>query len=258
MGIITEPRENLFRATLSRRGPRQPLAAATKFRIRHWCQPPRGRQRGRAPFSDYVCACVRARVCVAVRGTRGTLYEWNVSTPSVAREAPVCPTCKHNNTDVSIHQVDPDEAERPREMPLEAPRLNSVRVCTHTHIYIYRPSALFVRPLFYFSRPRQPSARLFKRRLESRLYASPANLDSLIASAAASVAKNFWESESRLGQFGAPWNLSVSWRYCNYERSSTINRRTVVDIGERIMELLILKEDKNYSHWGIGLIFVNI
>ncbi|KYM83238.1 DNA (cytosine-5)-methyltransferase 3B [Atta colombica] len=61
-------------------------------------------------------------VCVAVRGTRGTLYEWNVSTPSVAREAPVCPACKHNNTDVSIHQVDPGGVERPREMPLEAPR----------------------------------------------------------------------------------------------------------------------------------------
>lgn len=66
-------------------------------------------------------------VCTAVRGTRGTLYEWNVSTPSVAREAPVCPACKHNNTDVSIHQVDPGGAERPREMLLEAPRELCVR-----------------------------------------------------------------------------------------------------------------------------------
>jgi len=162
-------RENL-RATLSRRGPRQPLAAATKFRIRHWCQPPRGRQRGRAPFRDCVCACVRARahVYVAVRGTRGTLYEWNVSTPSVAREAPVCPTCKHNNTDVSIHQIDPDGAVRPREMPLEAPRYACVYACAR--IRVYRPSHPR-RWIFYFSRARQPSARLFKGRLESRLLA---------------------------------------------------------------------------------------
>lgn len=74
-----------------------------------------------------VCACAYVYVCVAVRGTRGTLYEWNVSTPSVAREAPVCPACKHNNTDVSIHQVDPGGVERPREMPLEAPREPCVR-----------------------------------------------------------------------------------------------------------------------------------
>lgn len=32
-----------------------------------------------------------------------------------AREAPVCPACKHNNTDVSIHQVDPGKACRDLE-----------------------------------------------------------------------------------------------------------------------------------------------
>lgn len=32
-----------------------------------------------------------------------------------AREAPVCPACKHNNTDVSIHQVDPGKARRDLE-----------------------------------------------------------------------------------------------------------------------------------------------
>lgn len=58
-----------LRATLSRRGPRQPLAAATKFRIRHWCQPPRGRQRGRAPFRDCVCVCVCTRA-------RARTYVW--------------------------------------------------------------------------------------------------------------------------------------------------------------------------------------
>lgn len=85
-----------------------------------------------------VYASARAHVYVAVRGTRGTLYEWNVSTPSVAREAPVCPTCKHNNTDVSIHQVDPDGAVRPREMPLEAPRYACMRV--HVYAFIARPT----------------------------------------------------------------------------------------------------------------------
>lgn len=124
-------------------------------------------------------------VCAAVRGTRGTLYEWNVSTPSVAREAPVCPACKHNNTDVSIHQVDPGGAERPREMPLEAPR----ELCVRARVCASRPpfslsalSPLVFSFLFFFSRPRQPSApAIFKGRFGSRRRAVADDPDSFRA-----------------------------------------------------------------------------
>lgn len=123
-------------------------------------------------MSVHVRTCgPRGGVCAAARGTRGTLYEWNVSTPSVAKEAPVCPACKHNNTDVSIHQVDPGGVERPREMPLEAPR----ELCVRARVCIVLPLSfsLFLLSLlffsfFFFSRPRQPSAWLFKGRFGSR------------------------------------------------------------------------------------------
>jgi len=109
---------------------------------------------------------------VAVRGTRGTLYEWNVSTPSVAREAPVCPACKHNNTDVSIHQVDPGGVERPREMPLEAPRelCVSARVCASFSFSF----SLFLLsfPFFFYALAANPLW-LFKRRFGSRLCRRP-------------------------------------------------------------------------------------
>lgn len=171
------------------------------------------------PSPGCVSACVHVHtcgphggVCTAVRGTRGTLYEWNVSTPSVAREAPVCPACKHNNTDVSIHQVDPGGAERPREMPLEAPRELCTRPCVCVRVCAHRPPALFFSHLsfllfLFFFTPSPTLPRGYLKGDSDLGRAVAANLDSFIAPRGCFRIR---ESRGRLG--------CAIWRSLNFLR----------------------------------------
>lgn len=82
-----------------------------------------------------------------------------------AREAPVCPACKHNNTDVSIHQVDPGKACRDLEKCLS--RRHVDRIPLPNPLPYPPPLPL---PLFLFCY--QPSAVLFQTRFQSFLLVS--------------------------------------------------------------------------------------
>jgi len=162
-------------------------------------------------------------VCVAVRGTRGTLYEWNVSTPSVAREAPVCPACKHNNTDVSIHQVDPGGVERPREMPLEAPRelCVSARVCASFSFSF----SLFLLSFPFFFMPSLPT--LYGYLKDDSALDCAVDLNSFIIPRVC-----FCIRESRGRLCCAIWcSLKfLRFQYRNQKRNSTINESVVRNV----------------------------
>lgn len=80
-----------------------------------------------------------------------------------AREAPVCPACKHNNTDVSIHQVDPGKARRDLEKCLSRRHVDRIPL----------PNPLSNLPLFLVLFCYQPSAALFQKRFQSCLLGPP-------------------------------------------------------------------------------------
>lgn len=77
-----------------------------------------------------------------------------------AREAPVCPACKHNNTDVSIHQVDPSKACRDLEKCLSRRHVDRIPLPNPLPYPPPPPLSLF---LFCY----QPSAVLFQTRFQS-------------------------------------------------------------------------------------------
>ena len=67
-----------------------------------------------------------------------------------AREAPVCPACKHNNTDVSIHQVDPGKARRDLEKCLSRRHVDRIPLPNSLSPSLSLSLSLFLSIPFFF------------------------------------------------------------------------------------------------------------
>lgn len=70
-----------------------------------------------------------------------------------AREAPVCPACKHNNTDVSIHQVDPGKARRDLEKCLSRRHVDRIPLPDSLSLFLFLFFSLPPIPFFFLFNP---------------------------------------------------------------------------------------------------------
>ena len=86
-----------------------------------------------------------------------------------AREAPVCPACKHNNTDVSIHQVDPGKARRDLEKCLSRRHVDRIPLPNPLSLSL-SPPCVPLPPSFLFA---NPPPRCFKSDFNLALLGSP-------------------------------------------------------------------------------------